>query len=100
MAGPCHLAIDQAGRVLVAANYHEGFVATLPVRSDGTLGAPAITRIDGREIGVMRDPRTGGLIAIRNRCPHSGARLCLGTVEQRIEGARVKLESLLARLPD
>ena len=49
-------------------------------------GAPAIARIEGREIGVMRDPRTGGLIAIRNRCPHSGARLCLGTVEQRVEG--------------
>ena len=34
----------------------------------------------------MRDPRTGGLVAVRNRCPHSGAQLCLGTVEQRIEG--------------
>ena len=56
--------------------------------ADVAEGAPAITRIDGREIGVMRDPRTGGLIAIRNRCPHSGARLCLGTVEQRIEGER------------
>ena len=32
MAGPCHLASDQTGRVLVAANYHEGFVATLPVQ--------------------------------------------------------------------
>ena len=49
-------------------------------------GAPAIARIGGREVGVMRDPRTGGLVAVRNRCPHSGARLCLGTIEQRIEG--------------
>lgn len=49
-------------------------------------GAPAIARIGGREVGVMRDPRTGGLVAVRNRCPHSGAQLCLGTVEQRIEG--------------
>ena len=49
-------------------------------------GEPAIARIGGREIGVMRDPRTNGLIAIRNRCPHSGARLCLGSVEQRVEG--------------
>jgi nitrite reductase (NADH) small subunit len=49
-------------------------------------GEPVIARIGGREIGVLRDPRTGGLIAMRNRCPHSGARLCLGTVETRIEG--------------
>ncbi|MGI9116213.1 MAG: Rieske (2Fe-2S) protein [Gaiellales bacterium] len=56
--------------------------------ADVTPGAPAIARIEGREIGVMRDPRTNALIAIRNRCPHSGAKLCLGTVEQRIEGDR------------
>jgi 3-phenylpropionate/trans-cinnamate dioxygenase ferredoxin subunit len=34
----------------------------------------------------MRDPRTGGLIAVRNRCPHSGAQLCLGSIAQRVEG--------------
>jgi 3-phenylpropionate/trans-cinnamate dioxygenase ferredoxin subunit len=58
----------------------------IAAEADVTVGNPAIARIGGREIGVMRDPRTNDLIAIRNRCPHSGARLCLGTVAQRIEG--------------
>lgn len=58
----------------------------IAAEADVKPGAPAIARIEGREIGVMRDPRTDELIAVRNRCPHSGARLCLGSVEQRIEG--------------
>ena len=58
----------------------------IAAEAEVTPGAPAIARIEGREIGVMRDPRTNDLIAIRNRCPHSGAKLCLGSVEQRIEG--------------
>jgi nitrite reductase/ring-hydroxylating ferredoxin subunit len=58
----------------------------IAAEADVAPGAPAIARIEGREIGVMRDPRTNELVAIRNRCPHSGAKLCLGTVEQRIEG--------------
>ena len=58
----------------------------IAAEADVAPGAPAIARIEGREIGVMRDPRTNDLIAIRNRCPHSGAKLCLGSVEQRIEG--------------
>lgn len=57
MAGPCHLAIDQTRRVLVAANYHEGFVVTLPIRSDGTLGAPAITRHTGRSVHPTRQEK-------------------------------------------
>ncbi len=56
--------------------------------ADIAVGVPAIVRIAGREIGVLRDPRTDGLVALRNRCPHSGAKLCLGSVQQRIEGDR------------
>ena len=58
----------------------------IAAEADVQPGAPAIARIGGREIGVLRDPRTDALIAIRNRCPHSGAQLCLGSVAQRIEG--------------
>ncbi len=57
MAGPCHVAVDRDGRVLVAANYHEGFVATLAIRADGTLGPPAITRHAGRSIHPARQEK-------------------------------------------
>ena len=35
--GPCHLALDQAGKCLLVANYAGGSVASFPVRGDGTL---------------------------------------------------------------
>lgn len=36
--GPCHLAVEPAGRLLLAANYGSGSVAALPIRPDGSLG--------------------------------------------------------------
>jgi nitrite reductase/ring-hydroxylating ferredoxin subunit len=43
-----------------------------------------IVEVDGREIGIFRHPRaTNELCAIRNRCPHQGVRLCLGSVRFR-----------------
>jgi nitrite reductase/ring-hydroxylating ferredoxin subunit len=42
--------------------------------------------VGGREIGVLRDGATGALHAVRNRCPHHGAPLCLGTVRDRLGG--------------
>ena len=42
-----------------------------------------VGRLDAREIGVVRDPANGELWALRNRCPHHGAPLCLGTVKGR-----------------
>jgi len=38
-----------------------------------------VVRIGGREIGVLADPVTGDVHAVRNRCPHHGAPLCRGT---------------------
>jgi nitrite reductase/ring-hydroxylating ferredoxin subunit len=56
-------------------------VATLAqIERDGR----AIVRVGGREIGVVA--ANGELRAIRNRCPHHGAPLCLGTVRQREGG--------------
>ncbi len=45
-----------------------------------------LARVSGRSIGVLRDSATGTLYAVRNRCPHHGAPLCLGTVRDRLGG--------------
>jgi 3-phenylpropionate/trans-cinnamate dioxygenase ferredoxin subunit len=45
-----------------------------------------VARLDGREIGVVRDPASGELWALRNRCPHHGAPLCLGSIKAREAG--------------
>jgi 6-phosphogluconolactonase len=37
--GPCHVAVDSAGRHILAANYSSGSVAVLPITEDGSLGA-------------------------------------------------------------
>lgn len=58
-------------------------VASLPdVEREGRV----IARIVGREIGVVLDPATGRLYAVRNRCPHRGAPLCLGNFVERQAG--------------
>lgn len=37
---PSHLAVDATGRVLLAANYREGWAEAIPIHADGTLGEP------------------------------------------------------------
>ncbi len=44
---PSHLAVDATGRVLLTANYRDGYVAAIPIHSDGSLGAPRVTRHEG-----------------------------------------------------
>jgi 3-phenylpropionate/trans-cinnamate dioxygenase ferredoxin subunit len=62
-------------------DWHElGSLADL--ERDGRL----ITRVGGREIGVVRGP-DGWPYALRNRCPHHGGPLCRGTVEERLTGS-------------
>ena len=44
-----------------------------------------VARVAGREVGVVLvegEPR-----GVRNRCPHHGGPLCLGTVVRRVRGA-------------
>jgi nitrite reductase (NADH) small subunit len=64
----------------VSRSWHD--VASLEqLRREGAV----VARVGGREIGVVMDgdqPK-----AIRNRCPHMGAPLCLGTVREREAGA-------------
>lgn len=50
-------------------------------------GGRLIARVGGREIGVVVDPLTGRPVGLRNRCPHHGAPLCLGTVRERVGGS-------------
>ena len=50
---PSHLAVDATGRALLAANYRDGYVAAMPIRPDGTLGAPTSIRHEG----TGKDPR-------------------------------------------
>lgn len=45
---PSHLAVDATGRVLLAANYRDGFVASIPIRADGTLGTATTIKHEGR----------------------------------------------------
>jgi nitrite reductase (NADH) small subunit len=51
-----------------------------------------VARVDGREIGVLLDRAGGGPRAIRNRCPHMGAPLCLGTIRERESGTPGRYE--------
>jgi nitrite reductase/ring-hydroxylating ferredoxin subunit len=43
-----------------------------------------VARVGGREVGVVRV--NGELRGVRNRCPHHGGPLCLGTVRERVAG--------------
>ncbi|HZZ56409.1 MAG TPA: lactonase family protein [Opitutaceae bacterium] len=44
-----HVAVDATGRTLAIANYHDGYVAALPIRGDGRLGPrSAFFSHDGR----------------------------------------------------
>jgi 6-phosphogluconolactonase len=38
--GPCHIALDKAGRCALVANYSGGSVEALPIGKDGSLGEP------------------------------------------------------------
>jgi 6-phosphogluconolactonase len=51
---PSHLAVDATGRVLVAAHYAEGFVESLAIRVDGTLGPPAKIFHSGKSVNPER----------------------------------------------
>lgn len=54
-AHPCHLALDERGEWLIAANYSGGSVAVFPVAADGTLGPLSdLRRHQGRSV---RDDR-------------------------------------------
>jgi nitrite reductase/ring-hydroxylating ferredoxin subunit len=49
-----------------------------------------LARVGGREVGVLSV--NGELRGVRNRCPHHGGPLCLGTVRPRQTGAPGRYE--------
>lgn len=42
-SGPCHLVVDASGKCLLVANYGSGSIASLPIKTDGSLGEAATT---------------------------------------------------------
>ncbi|MBL9201541.1 MAG: lactonase family protein [Opitutaceae bacterium] len=54
---PSHLAVDATGRVLLAANYREGYVAAMAVHADGSLGPPSIVRHEGKGMHPTRQEK-------------------------------------------
>src|SRR5437879_5392723 len=54
-AGPCHLRVDKTGKNLLVANYNSGSVASLPVKSDGSLSeASAFIQHKGSSVNKQR----------------------------------------------
>src|SRR4029077_17142596 len=54
-AGPCHLRVDKTGKNLLVANYNSGSVASLPVKSDGSLSeASAFVQHKGSSVNPQR----------------------------------------------
>jgi 6-phosphogluconolactonase len=54
-SGPCHVAVDPAGKWVFAANYNSGSVAVFPVHEDGTLGeATGFVQHVGSSVNVQR----------------------------------------------
>ncbi|MGA2018297.1 MAG: lactonase family protein [Opitutaceae bacterium] len=45
---PCHIAVGGGGRIALAANYHLGLAAAIPLYPDGTLGTPRVVAHTGR----------------------------------------------------
>jgi 6-phosphogluconolactonase len=55
---PSHLAVDATGRALLAANYRDGYVASMQIRPDGTLGTPAKIPHEGKSVDARRQDRS------------------------------------------
>ena len=55
---PSHLAVDATGRVLLAANYRDGFVAAIPIGPDGTVGMPNTIKHEGKGTHPTRQEKS------------------------------------------
>jgi 6-phosphogluconolactonase len=56
--GPCYVAVDRTGKWVATGNYGSGSLAILPVKPDGSLGAPT-TKIahEGKSVNVNRQEK-------------------------------------------
>ena len=55
---PCHLAVDQTGKVLVTANYTSGSVASYPLGADGKIG-PRASLLQFKGTGANKQRQEG-----------------------------------------
>ena len=56
-APPSHLVVDATGRLLLAANYADGYLSAIPIHPDGSLGAPTVTRHSGHSVHPTRQDK-------------------------------------------
>jgi 6-phosphogluconolactonase len=56
---PCHLAFDETGKYLFAANYTSGNVTVFPIFADGKLGAPTANVKDQGTLGPNKERQEG-----------------------------------------
>jgi len=52
--GPCYVAVNRAGTVLVVADYHAALVAAIPLHRDGSVGEPNSVAHAGRSVHPTR----------------------------------------------
>jgi 6-phosphogluconolactonase len=45
---PCHISVDSTGSIALAANYHLGLAAAIPLGADGKMGAPRVVVHKGK----------------------------------------------------
>lgn len=53
----CHLAVDATNHVLVSANYGDGYVASMAIHADGTLGTPNVVQHTGHGPNPQRQEK-------------------------------------------
>lgn len=55
VAPPSHLAVDATGRMLLGANYADGYLGAMAIKPDGTLGEPSLTPHRGKSVHPRQD---------------------------------------------
>jgi 6-phosphogluconolactonase len=45
---PCHISVDATGTIALAANYHLGLAAAIPLGADGSMGTPRVVTHTGK----------------------------------------------------
>ncbi len=53
----CHLVVDTTGQTLLAANYGDGYLTSVPIRADGTLGTPTSIQHSGKSVNPTRQEK-------------------------------------------
>jgi prolyl oligopeptidase len=96
--GPCALAVDRAGKYVIAANYGSGSVAVFPIRADGGLAeASAVEQHKGSSVNPGRQAGPHAHFAVFSPDDRFALSADLGTDRiyvDRFDGAHGTLEPL------